>query len=189
MRPMPEPRIAPLPADAWSREAAEFLGRPVPGRDGAPVSTFLATMARHLPLLARWASYSHSITRKAQLPERARELAILRTGWLCRSDYEWGHHVRMAKAAGVTAAEIEQVIAGPDHPAWDPFDAAIVRSVDELRRDGVISDATWTTLAQRWDERQLIELPLLIGHYHGVAWVQNSLRVPLDPDIEGLAAR
>jgi alkylhydroperoxidase family enzyme len=178
-----------LPEAEWSAEAAELIGRPVPGREGAPISTFLATMARHPQLFRRWASYSNSLTRRAQLSERERELAILRTGWLCQGEYEWGHHVRSAKAAGVTTAEIKQIIAGPGHPGWDPFEAAIVRSVDELRRDGAISDATWATLAARWDDEKLIELPLLVGHYHGVAWVQNSLRVPLDPDIEGIDAR
>jgi 4-carboxymuconolactone decarboxylase len=183
-------RIAQLPPEDWSPEAAELLGRPVPGRPAdAPVSTFLATMAHHPALLRRWASYSVSLTRKARIPERERELAILRTGWLCQGAYEWGHHVHSARAAGVTAEEIEQVIAGPDHPAWDPFDAAIVRSVDELRTEGCISDATWATLAERWDEQQLLELPLLVGHYHAVAWVQNSIKVALDPGIGGLEER
>jgi alkylhydroperoxidase family enzyme len=153
------------------------------------VSTFLATLARHFELFKRWASFSVTITRKAHLPERARELAILRTGWLCRGAYEWGHHVESARRAGVTPEEIEQVIAGPDHPAWSGLDGAIVRSVDELRSAGTISDATWSVLAAQLDELQLIELPLLVGHYHGVAWVQNTLRTPLDPGIKGLEAR
>lgn len=186
---MEPPRLAPLPEADWSPDVREFLIRPVPGRENAPVSTFLATLARHFDLLRRWASYSVAVTRKGRLPERDRELAILRTGWLCQGAYEWGHHVQSARRAGVTAEEIAQVIAGPDHPDWSPFDAAIVRSVDELRSVGSISDATWRTLAEHLDEQQLIELPLLIGHYHGVAWVQNSLQTPLDHGIEGLDAR
>jgi alkylhydroperoxidase family enzyme len=186
---MEQPRVAPLPEADWTPEARDLLLRPVPGREHAPVSTFLATMARHFELLQRWASFSVAITRKGHLPGRERELAILRTGWLCQGAYEWGHHVQIARRAGVTAEEIEQVIAGPDHHAWSPFDAAIIRSVDELRSAGAISDATWARLGERLDEQQLIELPLLIGHYHGVAWVQNSLRTPLDPGLEGLEAR
>ena len=41
-------------------------------------------------------------------------------------------------------------------------------------------------LAARYDERQLIELPMLVGHYHLVAFTLNSLGVQLEPGLEGL---
>jgi alkylhydroperoxidase family enzyme len=49
----------------------------------------------------------------------------------------------------------------------------------------VISDETWRRLEARYDERQLIEVPMLIGHYHMVAFVLNSLGVQLEPGVAG----
>ena len=48
-----------------------------------------------------------------------------------------------------------------------------------------ISDATWNELASHYDERQLIELPMLVGHYHLVAYTLNSLGVQREPGVPG----
>ena len=48
---------------------------------------------------------------------------------------------------------------------------------------------TWATLASRWNEQQLIEYPFMIGQYVALAYVQNTLRVPLADYNVGLAAR
>jgi hypothetical protein len=52
-----------------------------------------------------------------------------------------------------------------------------------------ISDATWGMLARRLDERQLIELPIVVGQYQTVAYYQNSLRLRLHTGNLGLKAR
>jgi len=53
----------------------------------------------------------------------------------------------------------------------------------------MISDATWLTLTRRLDERQLIELPIIVGQYQTVAYYQNSLRLRLHTGNLGLKAR
>jgi 4-carboxymuconolactone decarboxylase len=55
--------------------------------------------------------------------------------------------------------------------------------------DAMISDETWDVLAKTYDEAQLLELPILIGQYLGVAFLQNSLRVVLPEGYQGLRAR
>ena len=67
----------------------------------------------------------------------------------------------------------------------DPFDATLIRAADELHDTGCISDETWDDLAARYDERQLIEVPMLVGHYHMVAFTLNSLGVQREPGVPG----
>jgi len=74
---------------------------------------------------------------------------------------------------------------GPDADGWDPFDAALVRAADELHDESVISDATWAVLASRYDDKQLIEVPMVVGQYHLVSYSLNSLRVPLEDGVAG----
>ena len=40
----------------------------------------------------------------------------------------------------------------------------------------MISDEVWSALAEHLDERQLLELPVLVGHYHMTAFLQNAIR-------------
>ena len=179
------PRIPPLPAEEQDDQQRELLEQAsVPG--GRTVNIF-TTFVRHPGLFRKWLPFGGKLL-AGKLPARDRELLILRTGWLCESSYEWAQHVPIARAAGVTEAQVEAVADGPDAAVWAPFEATLLRAVDELHEDGTIGDATWAALAERYDERQLIEVPMVVGHYHMVAFTLNSLGVPLEPGARGLGA-
>ncbi|MGH8996269.1 MAG: carboxymuconolactone decarboxylase family protein, partial [Acidimicrobiales bacterium] len=93
-----------------------------------------------------------------------------------------GQHVAIARAAGLSADEVARVPDGPDAAGWAPDDAALLRAADELHRDAAITDATWSTLTGRLGERQLIEVCMVVGQYHLVAFTLNSLGVELEAD-------
>ena len=63
-----------------------------------------------------------------------------------------------------------------------------MRAVEELDTDEIISDSTWEVLARAYNVQQLIEFPVLVGAYQGIAYLQNSLRVRLRLENEGLSA-
>lgn len=155
----------------------------------ANLPEIMRTMLRHPELFACQTEVSIQLLRNGALSARDRELAILRIGWLCQAPYEWGEHVHIAKNAGVTSDEIELVTRGSNAPGWGEHEQAIVRAAEELFDNAMISDATWSTLAKRLDEKQLIELPIVIGQYQTVAYVQNSLRLRLHTGNLGLKAR
>jgi alkylhydroperoxidase family enzyme len=175
------PRIPPLPEAEQDAVARELLGEAGFGRGGG-ASNIFATLVRHPGLFRRWLPFGGKLL-AGKLPERDRELLILRTGWHCGSAYEWAQHVRIARQAGLADDEIDRVREGPDAPGWDAFDATLLRAADELHADACVSDATWAVLAERYDERQMIELPMLVGHYHLVAFALNSLGVQVEPDV------
>ncbi|WP_404480290.1 carboxymuconolactone decarboxylase family protein [Novosphingobium sp. BL-52-GroH] len=114
---------------------------------------------------------------KGTIPHRERELAILRLALLARAPFEWCEHVDIGKAFGVTPEEIERVIDGSAAPGWTPHEAAVLRAVEELLADHCIADSTWDELAQTYDEKQMLEFPLLVGSYLMTALQQNSLKI------------
>jgi len=176
------PRIAPLAADERDAQAQELLGDA--GAPGSPASNIFTTLVRHPGLFRKWLPFGGKLL-AGKLSGRDRELLILRTGWRCRSEYEWGQHVLIAQAEGLSDDEIARIQTGPDAPGWDPFDATLLLAADELHDDSKISDATWRELADRYDERQLVEVPMLVGHYHLVAYTLNSLGVEREPGVPG----
>jgi alkylhydroperoxidase family enzyme len=64
-----------------------------------------------------------------------------------------------------------------------------VRAAEELHYDSMISDETWADLSETLNDKQLIELAMLIGQYKTVAYYQNALRFRLPEGNEGLSAR
>jgi alkylhydroperoxidase family enzyme len=147
------------------------------------------TMLRHPDLFVLHTDVGLQLLARGALSFRDREFAVLRIAWLCQAPYEWGEHVMVGKRFGLSSEDIARVINGPDADGLDEHESAILRAVDELHGNAMISDATWFTLAQRLDERQLIELPIIVGQYQSVAYYQNSLRLRLHTGNRGLKAR
>jgi 4-carboxymuconolactone decarboxylase len=183
---MTQPRIPPLPQSEWNSDVQEMMA--TLKRDGKVFNIF-STLARHPGLLRRWLVFGNHVLGKSTLPARERELAILRTGWLCRAEYEWGHHVAIGKEAGLSSDEIKRVTRGASDPGWQPWEAALLQAVDELHADSFISDATWKALTQRYDEQQLMDLIFAVGQYKLVCMALNSLGVQLEEGYERLPER
>ena len=162
------PRIAPLDEKDWSAETRESLGKAA--ENGRVFNVF----ANHILF-------------KSSLSPRHREILILRVGWLCRSEYEFAQHVVIGRRAGLTDADVQRIVDGPDAAGWDPFEAVLVRAADELRSDSFVSDATWAALAARYGDEQLMDLVFTVGQYTLVSMGLNSLGVQLDSGLEGFA--
>jgi alkylhydroperoxidase family enzyme len=190
------PRMPPLVGDEVTKSAMILTARlrkaALPGAPPLAVSEMpeiMTTLMCHPDLWERVALLSIQLLGHGALARRDAELAILRTAWLCQAPYEWGEHVVQGKNAGVTAKEIGRIIAGSSARGWSAHDRAILRAVEELHDDAMITDATWRRLAKRLDHKQLFELLVLIGQFTSVAYFQNAVRLRLPAKNLGLSAR
>lgn len=171
------PRIDPLDASDFDEEAAAVTP--------AGAANIFRTLAHHPKLLKRWLVFGNHVLLKSTLPARERELIILRTGWRCYSQYEFGQHRVIGRDAGLTDDEIEALCGEPDAHDWSGDDRALIAAADELHDDQCISDATWAALAQRWDEQQILDIVFAVGQYTLVSMALNSCGVQLDDGLEG----
>jgi alkylhydroperoxidase family enzyme len=174
-----EPRIAPLPEGERTARQQEVIDDLVQG----PTVNIYTTLARHPDAAAAMVNLGRTL-RAGRLPARHREILILRTGWNCRSAYEFAQHRRLGLAIGMTLADLQRIQAGPDAAGWDPFEALLCQVADELHDGQRVSDPTWSQLSERYDEQELIEVVMLVGYYHLVSSVLNALGVPLEPGAE-----
>jgi alkylhydroperoxidase family enzyme len=147
-------------------------------------ANIFTTLVRAEGLTRKWLPFGGKLL-NGKLPARDRELLILRTGWNCRAAYEWAQHVVIGREAGLSNEEIARVPAGPD-AGWSETDQLLLRAADELHESWSISDSTWAGLAEVYDTAQLIELPMLVGHYHMVAMTLNTLGIELDPGLPAM---
>lgn len=177
------PRIHPLSNDRLTPEQAEILaslggGGVIPA---GPVLNIFRTMAhapKALKAFLAWGNYV--LSKKNDLPAREREIVILRTGFLCRSGYEWTQHVEIGLRCGLTPDEIVRLKAGPE-AGWGPADAALIRAADELNADHFIRDTTWAALLTHFSEKQAMDMVFTAGQYTQVSMILNTFGVQLDP--------
>ena len=176
---MDTPRIPPV-EPPFDPEVAEELTRWMP--KGSPIEplALFRTLAQHLPLAqAMLPLGKYLLGRGAALGVREREIVIQRVCARLGCEYEWGVH---ASVFGVAADLDDQtmkatVLARPDDKVWRASDALLVRLVDELHYGACVSDVLWTELAAHFAPSQLLEILVLAGWYHVIAFVANGVGV------------
>jgi AhpD family alkylhydroperoxidase len=155
----------------------QVLGRMT--RSGPP--NVFTTLGRHRRLFRRWMFFASGLMPHGRLPRADTELVILRVAHNTACTFEWHHHERLGRAAGLSAQEIQRVRQGPSDPGWTPHQAALLAATDDLNERGRVGDTAWAALAAFLDEQDLIEFCMLAGHYYMLAMTLNTLNVQPDP--------
>ncbi len=184
------PRIPPLEESQWTEEQAKVFG---PLKEGAMLFgvklkayNVMGTIAQHEAASQKFSVWGNHIMGPTNtLPPREREILILRIGWLCQAEYEWGQHAVIGKAVGLTDEEIARIKLGADAPGWSAHDADLIRAADELRKDAMISDATWNALAKTYNRQQMMDVVFTVGQYNMVSMALKSFGVQLDEGVKG----
>jgi AhpD family alkylhydroperoxidase len=193
---MPEPATAAPMKSSWTRSeerprvepgalrqigAFAYLAAHLGGLAAGtgPLNVFM-TIGRHRSLFWRWLCFASGLLLGGKLPRADTEIIILRVAALCRCRYQWRHHVRLGRKAGLGYRQMAQLRKREISPWATPRVAALLRATDELHEHRTISDPTWLTLRAQLDEREIIELCMLVGHYEMLAMTLNALKVQND---------
>lgn len=172
-----QPRIPALAPEQWNEKAQEIMQPFVEtGRD----YNVFRTLMNHPALAQRWMVFANHILGKSSLPERERELLILRIGHLCNAGYEWNKHADISRFLGMSEEDINSSKTGPDTPGLCELDQLLLRATDELHSDAFISDGTWQGLGKHFNTEQLMDLVFTVGQYNLVSMALNSFGVQLD---------
>lgn len=184
-----EPRIPAIQDGDFTEEQRAALGAMANERPLLNIYRTLAHAPKALARFLQWGAYV--LSRRNALPARQREIVILRTGFLCKSGYEFAQHSEIGRAVGLTDREIDAVKTGADAPVWSPADMALLRACDELHRDQFVSNATWADMLRHFDRKQCMDVVFTVGQYTQVSMMLNSFGVQLepgqslDPDLKG----
>ncbi|MCB2061399.1 MAG: carboxymuconolactone decarboxylase family protein [Novosphingobium sp.] len=165
------PRVPPLAPEQFTKEQAKLVG------DWTHL-VFSRVIVRHPEMYRIFVPFIEQLIAGSILPPRDREVLVLRTLGLSDETYETHHHEMIASNAGMNEADIKAAVNGSD--ALPPWDQTLMRAAEELVRDQLVSDATWQALAERYSEKQLMEVVFLVGCYNTMAMLTKSFGMPLE---------
>ena len=188
------PRIEPVDLDRLDTDQRAAL-EPFLASDGGKVGggkilnifRTLAHAPKALTAFLGWGNYI--LSKRNALSPRDRELVILRTGYNCRSGYEWTQHKRIGLDCGLTEDEIARIKTGPDAEGWNDLDRAMLRATDDLTGNHFVTDASWNALAPLGDKGRM-DLVMTVGQYTQVSMILNSFGIQVedgwtvDPDLK-----
>lgn len=154
---------------------------------GSPPNLYRA-LANHPPLVAAWTEFARAIRYESRTPRNLRELVILRGAQLMGSEYEWAQHLKMARKAGVTEAQIRELSGWKNSSSFSEKEKAALALAEEVTR-GKVSDATHAEVLKHFDTQDFVELSLTAAFYAMVGRMLDAMEVQLEPDARNYSPR
>lgn len=126
--------------------------------------------------------FAGGILFRSEFDPRKREIAVCRIGHVTKANYEWTHHVRVAKRLGVTDEEIH--IIGSEDPvtSLDEEGNLLCRVADEISLDVRLSDDALSRILDRYGARGATELILCCSYFNMISRFLESTRVELETE-------
>jgi 4-carboxymuconolactone decarboxylase len=154
---------------------------------GQPPNLYKA-LANHPRLVAAWAEFSKTLRHDTRTPRALRELVILRGAQLMRSEYEWAQHLPMARKAGVSEAQIQNLPAWSTSAHFDAREKAALALGEAVTR-GAVSDEVYAEAARHFDHHDYVEIALVAAFYAMVGRMLDAMGVQLEAEVRGYAPR
>jgi 4-carboxymuconolactone decarboxylase len=180
------PDRLPLPTELTSEQRVA-MDKVAAGPRGKLIEPFVP-MLRTPELMTRLQLVGEYLRFGSGLPAHLTELVILIVARRWDQDYEWGHHVPLARTAGLDEGVIAAVrddadVTGPDdvRAAW--------QFVAELQDQRAVTDSTFGAAMRTVGDAGVVELIATVGYYTTLAMTMNAARTPVPHDYERLPPR
>ena len=129
-----------------------------------------------------WFEHIGAIRWKTRLTPRLREIAIVRIAQAARYGYALQQHVpRIAVPDGVSLEECEALKDWRGSKFFNEAERAALAYVDAMRAAPEVSDDVFDAVRKHYNEREIVELTVLVGTYLMHNRVFTALRVDLEP--------
>ena len=186
----PEPRMPPVRPEEFTDEMKEFLGKWTGGifrnADSNPV---LLTFAHHPKLADAFSPFNIHILSGNTMPVKQRQIAIMRTAWICKATYMWSSHLNTSVRCGLDPDMFGPLQVGADDPYFTEFEKVVIRATEELVNDRKVGDENWAALMKEWNNQQMLDFLFTVGVYVTTAGVMRSTGVQRMDDLLELAEK
>lgn len=145
---------------------------------GKPVNLYRA-LGNQPALVAAWTEFFNSVRHESRTPRALRELMILRTAQLARSEYEWAHHLTMARKAGVREEQIAELANWRASKQFDEPEGAAL-ALTEAVAACKVTDEIHAAMKRHFSDAEYVELCLTASAYAMVSRMLDALGVELD---------
>jgi 4-carboxymuconolactone decarboxylase len=116
------------------------------------------------------------------LPQALSELAILTTGRVWSSEFEWEHHAPLAIEGGIDPKHVDTISLGKRPLFEKPEEQAVFDFAAEANILKNVSDITYKNLVDILGENAAIDIVGICGYYSLISMTLNVFKVPRDTD-------
>ena len=152
-------------------------------RRGGELSDLDRLLLHSPPVAEGWNALLGALRSGTTLPPDLRELVVLRVAVLNDAAFEWTAHEPIARRAGLSDGQLAALrqADGGEPGGWTPVQAAVLAFTDASTRGVAVPDDVFAGVRALLDDRQVVELAVLVGGYAMVSRFLVALRVPPPP--------
>ena len=162
-------------------EQAELIGKIRAGRRGTLLNIY-KLLLHAPPLAACWLDFVGTARFKSELDGRLREIVIIRIAYLNNTTYVVKQHVpQLSEPEGLSKAECDALADWQKTSFFSARERAALALTDAMTREVAVPDAVFEALRPHFNERQIVELTVLIGLYNMHTRVFTALGVDPEP--------
>jgi AhpD family alkylhydroperoxidase len=144
-------------------------------------------LGRHRRLFWGWLHFAGRLMPGGVLPRHESEMVILRVAHLRGCTYEFEHHRRLGRRAGLSDGQIQALTTDLTDGPWTARELILLTTADALITQRDLDDSQWARLSGELPAMSALEFVLLVGHYDMLATTLITLRV--EPDQPSRACR
>jgi 4-carboxymuconolactone decarboxylase len=158
-------------------ELEPILAKIRSGRRGTIINVYKLLL--HSPAIAEvWLDLINAVRWKVDLDGRLREIVIIRIGYLNHCSYVVNQHVPLHSAPeGLTQDECDALANWRATTLFSARERAALAFTDASTREVEVPEAIFEELRQHFDERQIVELTVLIGTYNMHTRMCQALKI------------
>jgi alkylhydroperoxidase family enzyme len=170
-----------LIGEADKPELAELIARIKGARGGRLINVYRLML--HSPTVASaWFEFNQAVRYGTEIDGQTREIAIIRVALLNNVEYvQRAHGPSYAIKEGLTSEQVAALSDWQQSDLFTPRQRAVLAYADAMTQQIAVADAVFAELRKHLDERQVVELTMLIGTYNMFTRVLQALEIDPEP--------
>jgi AhpD family alkylhydroperoxidase len=138
----------------------------------------------HSPAVCEgWLRLGTALRYESALEPRLRELVTCLVAAQTGSAYEWAHHGPLARAEGITAAQLAALTGDVSWSLFDDLERACLELALAVVRNEALPDDRFERVRAALGDSGVVELVALGSYYSGVARFLTALDVDIEDDL------
>jgi len=117
-----------------------------------------------------------------KLNPQLRELAILRTGIVGDSKFEYSQHMKVGRTVGLSENKLAAIKGWTTSDVFSPVERAVMAAADEILSRNLVEDATFAALRKHLSDPEILELFVVIGLWRMHGLIVRALHLEYDND-------
>ncbi|HJY82785.1 MAG TPA: carboxymuconolactone decarboxylase family protein [Candidatus Binatia bacterium] len=117
-----------------------------------------------------------------KLDAKLRELAIMRTGIVGDSRFEYSQHLKVARMVGVPEEKLAAIKGWTTSDSFTPVERAVMAATDEILARNLVEDETFAVLQKHLSDAEILELFVVIGLWRMHGLIVRALHLEYDND-------